>query len=146
MEALCHKAKQKLIELIELLNNLSYDDYVKHIYLLNKASIAIYTNAIIFKYSELQLGYVNNIVVLDNNKDFKPVYNIDCATELLANIIKNLLKPNKVLLVQASKNFSYQSSYYKELEQVIQYTTYNISCIKVAINYLASEEHEQLLY
>jgi uncharacterized damage-inducible protein DinB len=140
------EAKAVLMQLIESINALSFDEYTQKINLLSNSTIGEHSRHIIELFQQLLLGYEEAIVDYDHRKrNIEIQENIDCAVECIANIICNLKKENKNLKIHTELNNNesvIESNYYRELMYNIEHCVHHQAIIKIA--FLSLGKHELL--
>lgn len=129
--------KESMIEIIDLLNRIDLDDYIKPILYLSNGTIGQHTRHIIELFNQLFIGYSSGIVNYDFRKrDLLIETKIDFAIESIAQIISNLDKEDKPLRIDSvycDKKFEIKSSYFRELLYNLEHCTHHKALIKVAI-------------
>ncbi len=129
--------KESMIEIIDLLNRIDLDDYIKPILYLSNGTIGQHTRHIIELFSQLFIGYSSGIVNYDFRKrDLIIETKIDFAIESIAQIISNIDKEDKPILIESLHSYNNHkivSSYYRELLYNLEHCTHHKALIKVAI-------------
>ena len=126
------EAKDVLLQLLQSISSLSFDEYTQKIHLLSNSSIGEHTRHIIELFQQLLEGYGTASIDYDKRKrNIKIQENIDFAVECIANIICVLDKENKPLNLHIElSNFEniIATNYYREL-------MYNLEhCILTLLN------------
>lgn len=137
------EAKQVLLELTELLEQLSIDEYTEKIPLLSNSSIGEHTRHIIELFLQLYKGYEGALVNYDEReRDLLLQTNIDYAIDSLANIIAKLCMPNKNLTIEslyANDGQGVKSNFQRELMYNVEHCIHHQAIIKVALQVLGSK-------
>lgn len=140
------EAKAVLLQLLDAINTLSYDDYTKKIKLLGKSSIGEHTRHIIELFQQLNRGYENGFVNYDDRKREVLIQeNIDFAANCIAEIIQNLEKPDKPLELITLYNQhqdSLNTNYYRELLYNIEHCIHHQAIIKIGFLLLENDALE----
>lgn len=135
--SLTTETKQILIQLIESINKLTFDEYTVKLNLLSNSSIGEHTRHIIELFQQLFLGYNLGIVNYDNRKrDIRLQENIDFAVENLAHIIHNLEKSNKklkLITLYNQQETKIESNYNRELMYNLEHCIHHQAIIKIAL-------------
>lgn len=143
---LISEAKYVLHQLLDSIQQLSYDEYTQKIALLSNASIGEHTRHIIELFQQLQSGYTQGTIDYDDRKrDFQLQDNIDVASESIANIIKKLDVKNKLLQLTSVYNnegSAIQSNYSRELMYNIEHCIHHQAIIRIAFLLLGKNETE----
>ena len=103
--SLSAEAREVLIQLVGCIDQLNFDEYTKKINLLSNSTIGEHTRHIIEVFEQLLSGYETENINYDNRKrDIRIQQNIDFATERIANIIQQLERKDKQLLLTTVYN------------------------------------------
>jgi uncharacterized damage-inducible protein DinB len=136
-QALFIEAKAVLIQLLNVINDLSLDDYIKKTESLSKSSIGEHTRHIIEMFQELYAGYDSGIVNYDSRKRNQKIQSeIDYAIDCIAVIISNLNKEDKpleILTVYNQQEAKIQSNYIRELMYTIEHCIHHQAIIKIGL-------------
>jgi hypothetical protein len=129
--------KNTLNELIDLMSQLSNDDYVMPCSYLSNATIGEHMRHIIELFQGLENQYESGIVNYDNRKrDYLIQNNTSVAIEAVQNIISNLEKPNKNLQLQQvvdGEEILIETNYDRELLYNLEHCVHHQALIKVAV-------------
>lgn len=132
------EAKSILLQLVETINQLNYDEYTQKIEMLDNSTIGEQTRHIIELFQQLFLGYETAIVDYDKRKrNLKIQENADYATECVANIICSLVVPNKPLIINTVYNQHetfIESNYLRELMYNIEHCIHHQAIIKIGLS------------
>ena len=131
-----NEAKEVLQQLLNSISILSLDYYTNTNEILNNSSIGEHTRHIIELFQQLLLGHESGNVNYDaRQRDYRLQQDINFASDSIANIISNLDKPNKILLIfticnkQESK---IKSNFARELMYNIEHCIHHLAIIKIA--------------
>jgi hypothetical protein len=129
--------KNSLNELVDLLSQLSDNEYTKPCELLSSATIGEHTRHIIEMFQCLENQYDNGIVNYDNRQRNKHIQNeTDFAISQIINIKNNLDKPNKIIQLQQfieGESILIESNYNRELLYNLEHCIHHQALIKVAV-------------
>ncbi|HRH63733.1 MAG TPA: DinB family protein, partial [Bacteroidia bacterium] len=93
---LFEETKAVLVQLIDSLNKLNYDEYTHKIVPLNNSSIGEHVRHITELFQQLEVGYSSGVLNYDARKrDVRIQQNLDFAIESIAKIIESVSKENK---------------------------------------------------
>ncbi|WP_395627695.1 hypothetical protein [Daejeonella sp.] len=138
------EAKEALMELIESINTLSFDEYTRKISLLSNGTIGDHTRHIIELFQQLLQGYETGNVDYDKRKrNIEIQLNIDFAVESIASIIRLLEKDNKSLNLNTEWNNNeaiIETNYYRELMYNIEHCIHHQAIIKISFLLLGKNE------
>ena len=138
------EAKDVLLQLLQSISSLSFDEYTQKIHLLSNSSIGEHTRHIIELFQQLLEGYGTASIDYDKRKrNIKIQENIDFAVECIANIICVLDKENKPLNLHIElSNFEniIETNYYRELMYNLEHCIHHQAIIKIAFLYLEKQE------
>lgn len=136
-QSIIEEAKNVLMQLVESLNTLSYDEYIQKNSLLSNSTIGEHTRHIIELFQQLLVGYENSIIEYDKRKrNVKIQQNIDFAIDCIANIISNIELGNKKLILKTLYNSSenqIETNYFRELLYNIEHCIHHQAIIKIAL-------------
>ena len=133
------------VQLAETLNQLSQQEYARPCDTLFKNTIGQHVRHIIELFQCLENGYDAGIVnyelrkrdvVIENDKEF--------ASGLLSDIYKELEKPDKELILEASyddlsdKPIRISTNFYREIAYNLEHTIHHMALIRVGINEVAT--------
>ena len=138
------EAKNVLMQLVESINSLSFDEYTQKISLLSNSTIGEHTRHIIELFQQLLVGYENNIIDYDKReRNILIQQNIDFAIECTANIISRIDKYNKGLMLKTLYNSTenlIETNYYRELMYNIEHCIHHQAIIKIALLHFGKTE------
>ena len=138
------EAKNILMQLLESINTLAFDDYTQKISLLSNSTIGEHTRHIIELFQQLLNGYESGNIDYDNRKRYYEIQvNIDFAVESIATIISELGKENKILNLYTDLNDKesiIETNYYRELMYNIEHCVHHQAIIKIAFLLLGKQE------
>ncbi|PJJ10808.1 hypothetical protein CLU83_4275 [Flavobacterium sp. 1] len=126
-----------LNELIELLRQLSEEEYSKACFELSGSSIGEHTRHIVEMFQCLVRNYDSAIVNYDKRDRNKLIEtNTSFAVQMILDIKNSILKENKNLELHQNidgKSVNIQSNYYRELLYNLEHCIHHQALIKVAI-------------
>ena len=141
---LAAEAKDVLMQLVACIDQLNFDEYTQKINLLSKSTIGEHTRHIIELFEQLLSGYDTENINYDTRKrDIRIQENIDFATERIANIIQQLERNDKQLLLTTLYNnqeMIIESNYYRELMYNIEHCIHHQAIIKIALLHFGKTE------
>lgn len=136
--------KNTFEQITGILQELSDEEYGMPGSLLLNASIGQHVRHIIELFIELEKGYANGTVNYEQRKrDHRIETDKYFAASLLNEILKNVVKENKPLLLEAGFNsnteesIQMQTNYYRELAYNIEHTIHHMALIRVSVNQLS---------
>lgn len=139
------EAQSVLIQLIEGIQQLTYDEYTERIPLLSKSTIGEHTRHIIEFFQQLFAGYEIGKINYDNRKrDLRMQEDIDFAVECIANIIQQLDKPDKPLYLSGlciANEEGILTNYYRELLVNVEHCIHHQAIIKVGFLFFEKTEN-----
>lgn len=142
------EAKHVLLQLSDLLQHLSVDEYTEKIPLLSHSSIGEHTRHIIELFQQLYKGYEQGLINYDaRERELLLQSNIDYAVESIAYIVSNLCIANKAIEIRTlylNEQHSIHSNYQRELMYNIEHCIHHQAIIKIATNILGisyADEH-----
>ena len=134
-----------LNELVDLLNQLSNDDYISPCKSLSNSTIGEHTRHIIEMFQCLENQYESSIVNYDKRKrDQRIQTDTDFALNAIAEIKNQLENDNKKIILQQivdGEELNIESNYFRELLYNLEHCTHHQALIKVAVLHL---EHLQI--
>ncbi len=143
------EAKNVLMQLVESINTLSFDEYTQKISLLSNSTIGEHSRHIIELFQQLLVGYENNTIDYDKReRNILIQQNIDFAIECTANIISSIDKYNKGLMIKTLYNSTenlIETNYYRELMYNIEHCIHHQAIIKIALLYFGKTEFAENL-
>lgn len=139
-QKLKHEARSLLLDIAEMLNQLSYDEYSSAIPILGNSSLGEHVRHILEMFHQLNQGYQMGMVNYDKRERNKQIQtDIDYAIEFIACLIAELNKADKELLLSsayAEQNQSIKSSYNRELIYSIEHCVHHQALLKVGLQAL----------
>ncbi|MBK9479089.1 MAG: DinB family protein [Bacteroidetes bacterium] len=141
---LFEETKAVLMQLIESLNKLNYDEYTHKIEPLNNSSIGEHVRHITELFQQLEIGYNSGVLNYDERKrDVRIQQNLDFAIESIAKIIESVTKENKkiqlITLLSANEN-QIETNYYRELMYNLEHCIHHQALLKIGFQYLGIDE------
>lgn len=138
--SIINEAKNVLLQLFDSINTLEYDQYNCQIPLLGNATIGQHSRHIIELFQQLTNHYESGMVDYDKRiRDQKIETDIIYASECIAVVISQLVKPNKKIEVSSIYNHqvsNIQSSYLRELLYNIEHCIHHQAIIKIGFKVL----------
>lgn len=129
--------KRSLNELIELLNQLSNEEYSQKCSHLSNATIGEHTRHIIEMFQCLENNYESALVDYDKReRNLKIQTDTSFAIEMIVKIQENLLKENKKIELQQiidGDEIRIESNYFRELLYNLEHCIHHQALIKVAV-------------
>lgn len=126
-----------LNELSSLLAQLTNDDYSQPCFALSNSSIGEHTRHSIEMFQCLEFQYEGGVVNYDNRKREKKIEtDTNFAIDALKEVIKNLNKPNKKIILQQiidGEEVNIESNYDRELLYNLEHCIHHQALIKVAV-------------
>lgn len=139
--------RKTLLELSDLVSQLSDKDYCFPCYNLSNATIGEHTRHIIELFQCLENQYENGVVNYDSRKrDYLIQTNTDFAQECIATILNQVEKPNKILQLQQivdGETLLIESNYDRELLYNLEHCIHHQALIKVALIQIATVEIDE---
>lgn len=137
---IAHEAREVLVQLVDLINQLTIDEYNQKINFLSNYTIGEHTRHIVELFQQLFLGYEVEVINYDDRKrDIRIQENIDFATKSITKIIRNInrvdKKINLITIYNNQKNVI-ETSYYRELLYNIEHCIHHQAIIKIGLHYL----------
>lgn len=130
-----------LIQLQNLLEGLTDDQYVRQINVLSNATLGQHTRHIIEFFQELNVGYKSGKVNYDKRKrDYRIETSRSCAIDCLTTVISLLDKANKVLTLTVDySNDSgelgfVETNYSRELVYNLEHTVHHMALLRIGVN------------
>jgi uncharacterized damage-inducible protein DinB len=141
---LFEETKVVLVQLIESLNKLNYDEYTHKIEPLNNSSIGEHVRHIIELFQQLEVGYNTGVLNYDARKrDVLIQQNLDFAIESIAKIVESITKENKkiqlITLLTDNENLI-ETNYYRELMYNLEHCIHHQALLKIGFNYLGIDK------
>jgi uncharacterized damage-inducible protein DinB len=137
--------KNTFEQIDEILHDLSDEEYSKPSSILFNASIGQHVRHIIELFIELDKGYANGRVNYEKRKrDYRIETDKYFAASLLNDILNNVVKEDKPLLLEAGFNSNAEdliqlpTNYYRELAYNIEHTIHHMALIRVGVNELTA--------
>ncbi len=132
--------KNVFMQLNEMLQMLSKEQYTQPVKLLSGATIGQHLRHIIELFICLNKGYESGIVNYDDRKRDPPIEtDKEFAGQLLQEISQSLNKPDKALMLQSSYDDSTNSTitihtnYFREVVYNLEHTVHHMALIRVGI-------------
>lgn len=130
------EAKLVLMQLMDTLNQLHFDEYTERLPVLSNGTIGGHTRHIVEIFAQLIEGYEIGSVNYDSRKRDKQIEsNIDFACESIAKIISQVEKPNKTLQIASVylDNDGLQTNYFREMMYNIEHCIHHQAIIKIGL-------------
>lgn len=131
------EARKVLRQLMEVLQNLSLDEYSSRLPLLDQSSIGAHCRHIIELFQQLLYGYDADSVNYESrerNKDIET--NIEFAMDSIAHLISKLDKSDKAIALRSiylSDEKRIQTTYFRELIYNIEHCIHHQAIIKIGL-------------
>ncbi len=126
-----------LDELIELLSQLSKEEYSEPCFELSGSSIGEHTRHIVEMFQCLNRNYNSGVVNYDKRDRNKQIQtNTHFAIQMILDVKNNILKENKNIELQQlidGESIQIQSNYFRELLYNLEHCIHHQALIKVAI-------------
>ena len=133
------------VQLSEILDQLSNEEYVQPSKTLLNATIGQHVRHIIELFQCLAKGYDDGIVNYEKReRDYRIETDKAQASVLLKEIYENVEKPDKEIILEAEdycdaiEVISIPSNYYRELVYNLEHTIHHMALIRVVINEVSS--------
>jgi hypothetical protein len=136
------EAKNILVQLIDTINELTFDEYTMPIEALGNSTIGQHSRHIIELFQKLNEDYLIGSINYDKRERSKTIeINIDFAIECIANVISKIEKQDKKLLLMSdySTHNKIETSYYRELIYNIEHCIHHQAIIKIGHFYIGKE-------
>jgi hypothetical protein len=137
------QAKQVLIQLLDCISTLSFDEYTTKIDVLGGSTIGEHTRHIIELFQQLLQGYNTSIIDYDKRKrDVTIQQDIDYAVDIIAEIIGTLEKDNKMLhllTIYEVQEMTIETNYLRELQYNIEHCKHHQALIKIGFMHFGKE-------
>lgn len=131
------ETKSVLIQTIEMLDQLSLDEYTRSLPVLSNSSIGAHTRHIIELFQKLLDGYASGCVNYDTRERNREIeLNIDFAIEKLAVVIAGLEKENKnlyLVTIYNQQEEKIESNYFRELMYNLEHCVHHQAIIKIGM-------------
>ncbi len=136
---------RKVFQQVETaLESLEPEQYVSPSRCLFNATIGQHVRHIIELFIELDKGYETGTVNYEKRKrDYRIETDKDFAAALLSKIYKEMIRPNKPLLLEAGYKedsdelIIMETNYYRELAYNMEHTVHHMALIRIGINELS---------
>ena len=132
-------------QLREILKNLTDQQYCSPSVVLSNATIGQHLRHTIEFYQELYKGYETGSVNYDKRqRDYRIETERYFALQKIDDIINNMCKPDKSLLLVASlsvgynQQFEFQTNYNRELLYNLEHTVHHMALIRIGIEEISS--------
>jgi len=133
-----------LMQLQDLLERLTDEQYVRQIKLLSNATLGQHTRHIIEFFQELNTGYISGKVNYDKRKrDYRIETSRSCAIDSLASIISLLDKKDRKLVLSidysndSEEPGAVETNYSRELVYNLEHTVHHMALLKIGIMAIA---------
>ena len=133
------------VQLSEILNQLTHEEYVQPIKTLLNASIGHHVRHIIELFQCLEKGYDVGVVNYEKRKrDHQIEIDKQLAAALLKDIYQKVERPDKELIFEAEdycdagEAVTIPSNYYRELAYNLEHTIHHMALIRVGISEVSS--------
>ncbi len=130
-----------LMQLQDLLETLSDEQYVRQIKLLSNATLGQHTRHIIEFFQELNAGYTSGKVNYDKRKrDYRIETSRSCAIDSLTRVISLLDKEDRrlTLTIDYSNDTeelgSVETNYSRELVYNLEHTVHHMALLRIGVN------------
>lgn len=130
-----------LLQLQDLLEDLTDEQYMRKIKLLSNATLGQHTRHIIEFFLELNAGYVTGKVNYDKReRDYRIETGRACAMDSLTKIISLLNKENKALALMVDYNNDneepgfVETNYSRELVYNLEHTVHHMALLRIGVN------------
>jgi hypothetical protein len=134
------EAKETLVQLSNVIQELTFDEYLEKIPLLSNATIGEHTRHIIELFQQLVAGYCLGVINYDDRqRDLRLQTDIDFALESIATIISYLSKSDKdltIISIYNNQSKSIRTNYFRELLFNIEHCIHHQAIIKIGLIYL----------
>jgi len=139
---LLHKTIQHVVgQLCELLQQLPCNDYRRVSTVLNGASIGQHVRHTIELFQCLLAGYEQGIVNYDHRKRDITIESYRyLATELLAEIARSLVQPNKNMILKSAYDeeqgdvLTVETNFYREVVYNLEHTIHHMALIRIGVS------------
>ncbi len=140
-------AQNLFLQLRSMLDELTPEEFATPSLQLSGSTVGQHTRHIIELFLELNKGYKHGVVNYEKRqRDYRLETDKGFANELLDDILKQFLKPDKALLLDTDLStdstglFTIPTSYYRELIFNIEHTVHHMALIKVALQEITDIE------
>lgn len=130
-----------LMQLQDLLEVLTDEQYVLQIKLLSNATLGQHTRHIIEFFQELNAGYISGKVNYDKRKrDYRIETSRSCAIESLASVISLLDKKDRKLVLSidysndSEELGAVETNYSRELVYNLEHTVHHMALLRIGVN------------
>lgn len=130
-----------LLELRDMLELLTDQQYVQQIKLLSNATLGQHTRHIIEFFHELHTGYAYGKINYDGRKrDYRIENNRACAIETLTTVIASLEKEEKPLTLAvdysegSGEPVMINTNYSRELAYNLEHTVHHMALLRIGVN------------
>lgn len=134
-----------LLQLADVLHQLSDVEYITPSTLLNNSSVGAHTRHIIELFQCLLNGYYTGTINYDDRKRDKKIESDRFwSTQLLTGIIEEMDKPNKILKLKnqffedETEFLEIDTNFFREAIYNLEHTIHHMALIRVGINEVAS--------
>jgi len=134
------EAKDVLVQTINIISGLSFDEYTAPVPALSNGTIGQHTRHIVELFQQLLLGIESKVINYDQRqRDFRMQTDIDYAIDAMAQVISELEKDNVEMQLETSYNnfvTSIPTNYFRELIYNIEHCVHHQALIKVGLLHL----------
>jgi len=130
-----------LMQLQDLLERLTDEQYVRQIKLLSNATLGQHTRHIIEFFQELNTGYISGKVNYDKRKrDYRIETSRSCAIDSLASVISLLDKKDRKLVLSIDYSNdneepgAVETNYSRELVYNLEHTVHHMALLRIGVN------------
>ncbi len=139
-----NSVKNTLLELKDVLIQLSDKDFIKPIKNLGNASIGEHSRHIIELFQCLLISYESELLNYDNReRNYDIQTNIKFANNAINVLIESIEKPNKKIIIEQiidSESFMIETNYHRELLYNLEHCIHHQALIKVALYEIGNVE------
>jgi len=130
-----------LMQLQDLLERLTDEQYVRPIKLLSNATLGQHTRHIIEFFQELNTGYISGKVNYDKRKrDYRIETSRSCAIDSLTRVISLLEKKDRKLILSIDYSNdneepgTVETNYSRELVYNLEHTVHHMALLRIGVN------------
>lgn len=133
--------QQVFIQLSDVLDRLSDEEYARESRILSKATIGQHVRHIIELFQCLENGYAEGRVNYEKRKrDYRIETDKKLAAALLSTVYRGLERPNKEIILEAedygdtAETVAVPSNYYREIAYNLEHSIHHMALIRVGIH------------